>query len=70
MDHVHKMLLSLKVPELHQAILNKRFADVALDHGDLERACTARIAAIPRLPLSRDGRWWHYPNAHGYPFGN
>ena len=72
--NIHQALLNCRVEELHFAIINHRLPIdgqiVSVDHADLERACAARIAAIPRAPLSRDGRWWHFPNSHAYPFGN
>lgn len=63
-----RQLVAMPTEDLHAAILapNKGWDE----HGNLEEACNRRIAAIPRLPLGRDGRWWHYPNAQSYPFGN
>lgn len=59
-------LKTCTIEELHKAILSPHAPEM---HGELERACMARIAAIPRLPLT-GVRWWHYANAQAYPFGN
>lgn len=58
-----EVIKSLTIDELHLAILSARF-----DHGDLERSIQARIAALPRIPLTVE-RWWSFPKAHSYPFG-
>lgn len=60
-----KRLLEMSCDDLHQVILKRE-----LDHGDMERICTERIAAIPRLPLPAGGRWWSFPKAGSYPYGN
>ncbi len=70
MPNIHQLLLDCTLAELHTAIKSGYLGIWPVDHADLEKACMARIAAIPRLPLSRDGRWWHYPNSTAYPWGN
>lgn len=64
-DLTVEKLVALPLAELHTAILERQ-----ADHPDLAQAIERRIAAIPRLPLGKDGRWWHYPNSLSYPFGN
>lgn len=58
-------LCRLTVAEFHTAIIERQ-----ADHGDIERACHRRIAAIPRLPLPAGGRWWSFPKAGAYPFSD
>lgn len=58
-------LCGLSIPDFHNAIIERK-----ADHGDIERACHKRIAAIPRLPLPAGGRWWSFPKAGAYPFGD
>jgi len=76
MLNIHNLLCNIRIDELHAAILTREvvLADgqpsIPVDHGDLEKACMSRIAAIPRLPVPKEGRWWHYAQAQAYPYGN
>jgi hypothetical protein len=63
----NQLVQHFTVDELHRFIVTN--TDMKL-HGDIERACIQRIANIERLPLGRDGRWWHYAQAQAFPFGN
>lgn len=67
MNTIVKALVSLTQKEFHNIIVNPHPVEM---HGDIEAACLVRIAKIERLPLGPDGRWWHYPMAHAYPYGN
>ncbi|MGD9727381.1 MAG: hypothetical protein AB7L09_21445 [Nitrospira sp.] len=62
-----KELVAMSIEDFHKQIVE---CTDSFRHSNLEEAAMKRIAAIPRLPLSRDGRWWAFPMAHAYPFGN
>lgn len=67
MDKKTEMIAGLPLADLHQLIVSPHPQEL---HGNIEDACMLRIARIERLPLGPDGRWWHYPNAHAFPYGN